>query len=43
MLRTGADLVTVANILGHANLNTTAIYTKPDSKTMAEALAKGEI
>ncbi|OPX87485.1 MAG: Tyrosine recombinase XerC [Pelotomaculum sp. PtaB.Bin104] len=43
MIRTGADLVTVANILGHANLNTTAIYTKPDTKTMAEALAKGEI
>ncbi|SHF56103.1 integrase/recombinase XerC [Desulforamulus putei DSM 12395] len=43
MLRTGADLVTVAQVLGHANLNTTAIYTKPDRKTMMEALEKGEI
>ncbi|MFZ5633104.1 MAG: tyrosine-type recombinase/integrase [Bacillota bacterium] len=43
MIRTGADLVTVAQVLGHANLNTTAIYTKPDSKTMAEALEKSEI
>lgn len=43
MIRTGADLVTVAQILGHANLNTTAIYTKPDRKTMMEALEKGEI
>lgn len=43
MIRTGADLVTVAQILGHANLNTTAIYTKPDKKTMSEALEKGEI
>lgn len=43
MIRTGADLVTVAQVLGHANLNTTAIYTKPDSRTMSEALERGEI
>ncbi|GAB6159324.1 tyrosine recombinase [Desulfotomaculum varum] len=43
MVRTGADLVTVAQILGHADLNTTAIYTKPDRKTMMEALEKGEM
>lgn len=43
MIRNGADLVTVAQILGHANLNTTAIYTKPDRKTMSEALEKGEV
>ncbi|PHJ39945.1 integrase [Desulforamulus profundi] len=43
MVRTGADLVTVAQILGHADLNTTAIYTKPDRKTMTKALEKGEI
>lgn len=43
MIRTGAGLVTVAQILGHENLNTTAIYTKPDRKTMSDALEKGEI
>jgi len=43
MVRTGADLVTVAQILGHADLNTTAIYTKPDRRTMMEALEKGEM
>lgn len=43
MLRTGADLVTVAQVLGHENLNTTAVYTRPDEKTMAEAVEKGEI
>ena len=37
MLRSGADLVTVAQVLGHASVNTTAIYTKPDGKTMMEA------
>lgn len=43
MLRTGADLVTVAQVLGHSNLNTTAIYTKPGTRTMAEALERSEI
>ncbi|MCL6560954.1 MAG: tyrosine-type recombinase/integrase [Firmicutes bacterium] len=43
MLRTGADLVTVAQVLGHADLNTTAIYTKPDKRTVTEAVERGEI
>lgn len=43
MIRTGADLVTIAQVLGHANLNTTSIYTVPDRKTMSEALEKGEV
>lgn len=43
MIRSGADLVTVAQVLGHANLNTTAIYTKPDNRTMEEALERGEV
>jgi len=42
MLRTGADLVTVAHVLGHADLNTTAIYTKPDKLTLAKAVERGE-
>lgn len=43
MMKTGSDIVTVAEVLGHANLNTTAIYTRPDRKTMSEALEKGEL
>lgn len=43
MLRSGADLVTVAQVLGHASVNTTAIYTKPDGKTMMEAAERGEM
>ncbi|WP_313884911.1 tyrosine-type recombinase/integrase [Desulfofundulus sp. TPOSR] len=43
MLETGADLVTVAQILGHSNLNETAIYTKPSTRRMAEALERGEV
>ncbi|OPY61137.1 MAG: Tyrosine recombinase XerC [Pelotomaculum sp. PtaU1.Bin065] len=43
MLRSGADLPTVAQILGHSSINTTAIYTKPDNRTMAEAVERGEV
>ncbi|MQL53616.1 tyrosine-type recombinase/integrase [Desulfofundulus thermobenzoicus] len=42
MIETGADLVTVAQILGHSSLNATAIYTKPNVRRMAEALERGE-
>jgi len=34
MLKAGIDLVAVAQVLGHANLNTTMIYAKPGRKTM---------
>ncbi|GAB6274759.1 MAG: tyrosine-type recombinase/integrase [Peptococcaceae bacterium] len=43
MLRAGSDLVAVAQILGHANLNTTMIYTRPDANKMAEILERSEI
>lgn len=43
MLRSGADLVTVAQILGHESLDTTAIYTRADERTLAEAVERGEM
>jgi site-specific recombinase XerD len=36
MLRGGASLKEIADILGHRNLNTTAIYAKVDVPTLAE-------
>jgi integrase/recombinase XerC len=42
MLDSGADLVTVATILGHESLDTTAIYTKPRFQDLVEAVDKGE-
>ncbi|MCF8012151.1 MAG: tyrosine-type recombinase/integrase [Clostridiales bacterium] len=43
MLRAGVDLVTVAEILGHNSLDTTAIYTRPGEKAMMDAVEKAEI
>ncbi|HHW43814.1 MAG TPA: tyrosine-type recombinase/integrase [Desulfotomaculum sp.] len=43
LVETGTDLTTVAQILGHASLSTTAIYTKPNARRMAEAMERGEI
>ncbi|MBC7106940.1 MAG: tyrosine-type recombinase/integrase, partial [Firmicutes bacterium] len=42
MLRGGADIVTAAEILGHARLDATRIYTRPSMADMARALERGE-
>ena len=42
LVRTGTDLVTVAKILGHTSVNTTAVYTQPSEQVEAEALDRGE-
>jgi site-specific recombinase XerD len=36
----GIDLVTVAAMMGHESLDTTAIYTKPSEEDMARAVEK---
>lgn len=36
----GIDLVTVATMMGHESLDTTAIYTKPSEQDMANAVEK---
>ena len=36
--RKGVDLVTVAAMMGHESLDTTAIYTRPSEEDMAEAV-----
>jgi len=40
LLQSGADIVTVQQILGHANLNTTAVYLKPGYGEQEEAVEK---
>jgi len=39
-LHEGEDLVTVAHLLGHSRLDTTAIYTQPSRRDLEEALEK---
>jgi site-specific recombinase XerD len=34
----GIDLVTVASLMGHESLDTTALYTQPTAEDMAEAV-----
>jgi integrase/recombinase XerC len=43
MLRAGANLVEVASVLGHARLDTTAVYTKPSMAELARAAERGEV
>ena len=42
LLDSGADVVTVAALLGHAKLETTMIYTQPNEDDLAEAVARLE-
>jgi len=41
-LDAGTDLVTVATILGHTRLETTAIYTRPSARDLERAVEKLE-
>lgn len=43
MLRSGADLVTVADILGHADISTTAVYVRPSIADKARAAEGAEV
>ncbi|MBE3585406.1 MAG: tyrosine-type recombinase/integrase [Thermoanaerobacter sp.] len=43
MLRAGADLVTVAAVLGHSRLDTTAVYTRPSLPVLVVQVEKAEI
>ena len=43
MIRAGTDIVAVAAFLGHANISTTAIYTKPSLESLMEAAERGEM
>jgi len=40
LLRAGTDLVTVKELLGHEDINTTAIYTGPTQEVMEEAVER---
>jgi len=39
-LDAGEDLVTVATLMGHARLDTTAIYTQPNQRDLERAVEK---
>jgi len=40
LIRVGTDIVTVQQILGHANLNTTSVYLKPNFNEQEEAVER---
>lgn len=42
MLRSGANLIEVAYMLGHARLDSAAVYTRPSAADLARALERGE-
>lgn len=42
-IRAGVDLVTVAELLGHASLDTTRVYTLPSADDLAAAVEAGQI
>jgi integrase/recombinase XerC len=42
-LRAGVDLVTVAELLGHALVETTRIYTRPDPEHLTAAVEAGRV
>ena len=42
VLSAGADLVTVAALLGHTRLETTAIYTRPSPRDLERAVERLE-
>jgi len=43
LIRAGADLPTVASILGHSRLDTVMVYTRPGLPDMERALERGEV
>jgi site-specific recombinase XerD len=40
LLRNGADIVTVAELMGHRRLDTTRLYTLPTERDLEEAVAR---
>jgi len=41
-LRSGVDIVTVAALLGHSRIDTTAIYTQPSWRDLERAVDRQE-
>jgi site-specific recombinase XerD len=40
LIRTGTDIVTVAELLGHASLDSTRIYTRPTDDDIDATIAR---